>query len=98
MRPQKPTKPTKKTIANYKSSMKPRKPTKPTAKSIANYQMSIASQKPPKRIPNSVRYQGKITNKQRNHERMDKYLRPREPESVYNLRGKTPQQKQLPTN
>jgi hypothetical protein len=94
VRPQKPPKPTKKTIANYKSSMKPRKPTKPTAKSIANYQMSIASQKPPKRIPNSVRYQGKITNKQRNHERMDKYLRPREPESVYNLRGKTPQQKQ----
>mgnify|MGYP001445444866 CR=1 FL=1 len=65
VRPQKPPKPTKKTIANYKSSMKPRKPTKPTAKSIANYQMSIASQKPPKRIPNSVRYQGKITNKQR---------------------------------
>lgn len=102
--PIKPPKPTRESIAKYRG--QPKKPPKPTSKSIANYRRRTRLNRlednnyfepdfiPLKRIPNSVRYQGRKTNKSRNEERMNRYSRPTRPESQFNIRGKTRKEKQ----
>ncbi len=101
-KPKKPNKPTAKSIANYKRKTRlnrPKKPPKPTAESIANYQrqtqdsmanFNMSPENQYEYIPYSMRYQ----RRRKRNEGEQKNLRPISPESIYNLRGKTPRQKQ----